>query len=319
MNKAYEIYNDYIISKLEQGVKPWVKKWSTTGNGQPPCNYDSRRKYSGMNVLMLDQGGEYLTWNSIKKNGGQVKKGEKAHTILFWKLLKKEQVNPTTGKKEIKTIPFLQFYHVFHINQTTGIESKIKTKPIILSEIEKHEKAEAIKNDYIKREHIKILETLSDTAFYRPSTDEIQIPKIEQYTKQAEFYSTLFHEIAHSTGSPNRLNRSDDKGGSFGSTRYAREELTAEITASFILNDLQMQTEETKENNIAYLQSWIKALKNDYQLIVTASSKAEKATEYIYNKKPEQVQTENGTTADKIKTVKAEQINKTELFNKVNY
>ena len=156
------------------------------------------------------------------------------------------------------------------------------------------EEAEKIKSDYADREHLLIEELITNRAFYSPSRDYIQVPCKEQYDNVNEFYSTLFHEMVHSTGHKDRLGRLDAnaKLASFGSEDYSKEELIAEIGSAFLMNHVGIETSKTFKNSAAYIQSWLKVLKDDNRFIVSASSKAEKAMKYILDIKEEIIATE---------------------------
>ena len=118
-------------------------------------------------------------------------------------------------------------------------------------------------------------------ADYSPIADMIQLPYREQFQKnQAEFYSTAFHEIVHSTGAKHRLARLNGTA-FFGNEEYSKEELVAEIGASGMLNLLGIETPKSFKNSVAYIQSWIKALRNDTRMIVSASAKADKSIAFI--------------------------------------
>ena len=104
----------------------------------------------------------------------------------------------------------------------------------------------------------------------------------EQYKAINEYYSTTFHELTHSTGHKNRLNRLQTGAvAAFGGEEYSKEELVAEIGSASLMNMLGIETTKTFRNSAAYIQSWLKVLKNDNKFIVSAASKAEKAVNYI--------------------------------------
>lgn len=271
----YEAITNRIIEQLEGGVIPWHKPWSGVASGA--YNRVSKKPYSLLNQMLLKHDGEYATYKQWSDIGGKVKKGEKSEIVVFWKILNVEETKD--GKTEIKSIPLLKYINVFHVSQVDGVEPKT-TKLIEHNPIEE---AEQIKNDYANRENIVIKELVTDRAFYSPSRDYIQVPCKEQYKDVMEFYSTLFHEMVHSTGHKDRLKRLDCsvKLASFGSEDYSKEELIAEIGSAFLMNHIGIETAKTFNNSTAYIQSWLNVLKNDNRFIVSASSKAEKAMKYI--------------------------------------
>lgn len=274
---VYEMVTDRIIEQLEQGVIPWEKPWGGVIDGA--YNRISKRPYSLLNQMLLQHSGEYATFKQWSELGGHIRKGEKAEIVVFWKLQPYEDEN-ADGEKIIKQIPLLRYYNVFHVSQVDGIEPK----ELDLNEFEPIEEAERIKTEYMTREHLKILEKLTDKAFYSPTFDYIQIPCKEQYQNVEEFYSTLFHEMVHSTGYKTRLDREDVKDCMyFGSENYSKEELTAELGSAFLVNLLGIETKNSFRNSSAYIQGWLGRLRGDKKFIVSASSKAEKAVKYILN------------------------------------
>ena len=155
-------------------------------------------------------------------------------------------------------------------------------------DIKSDEKADKIFENYTKRENI-VTHNNGEKAFYRPADDSITVPAIERFMNVSEYYSTLFHEAVHSTGAKNRLCRDGVTSLSFfGNEEYSKEELIAEIGASMLVNICGLETDGSIKNNVAYIQSWMKALENDKRLIITASSKAEKAVKFILGEKNEE-------------------------------
>ena len=275
---VYEMVTERIIAELEKGVIPWEKPWTGVRSGA--YNRVSKRPYSLLNQMLLKHTGEYATYKQWQDLGGQVKKGEKSEIVVFWKIFEAEETNKDTGEKETKKIPLLRYYNVFHISQVEGVEP---LKPEQLNdEAEPIEEADKIISDYITREHIDFTECRSNEAYYSPSNDKVVVPMKEQYKVINEYYSTTFHELTHSTGHKNRLNRLQTGAvAAFGGTEYSKEELVAEIGSASLMNLLGIETVKTFRNSAAYIQSWLQVLRNDNKFIVSASSKAEKAVNYI--------------------------------------
>ena len=273
----YEEITNRIIEQLEDGNIPWHKPWSGLTSGA--YNRISKKPYSLLNQMLLKHEGEYATYKQWSELGGKVRKGEKSEIVVFWKMLEVEEKNNNNNRIEKKTIPLLKYINVFHVSQVDGVEpkeiKKVEHKPI--------EEAEKIKESYANRENILIKETVSNRAFYSPVNDYIQVPCKEQYKDINEFYSTLFHEMIHSTGHKDRLKRLDCsiKFASFGSEDYSKEELIAEIGSAFLMNHIGIESNRTFKNSTAYIQSWLRVLRNDNRFIVSASGKAEKAMKYI--------------------------------------
>jgi len=273
----YEEITNRIIEQLEDGNIPWHKPWSGITNGA--YNRVSKKPYSLLNQMLLKHDGEYATYKQWSELGGTVRKGEKSEIVVFWKILEVEEKDNNTNRVEKKCIPLLKYINVFHVSQVDGVEPK----EIKAMEHEPIKEAEDIKNNYMNRENICINETVSDRAFYSPVRDYIQVPCKEQYKDVLEFYSTLFHEMIHSTGHKDRLKRLDcaSQFASFGSEDYSKEELIAEIGSAFLMNHIGIESNKTFKNSTAYIQSWLKVLRNDNKFIVSASGKAEKAMKYI--------------------------------------
>lgn len=273
---VYEMVTDRIIEQLEKGIIPWQRPWTGVRDGA--YNRVRNKPYSLLNQMLLLHDGEYATFKQWTELGGHIKKGEKSEIIVFWKIQPIEE-EKEDGTKAIKQLPILRYYNVFHISQVEGIEPKEKLAPSNLTPIEE---AEKIKREYAEREHLTIDEIVTNKAFYSPSRDYIQVPCKDQYNAIEEFYSTLFHEMVHSTGHKARLNRlSTGIDAHFGSENYSKEELVAEIGSASILNMLGIETPKTFQNSSAYIQNWLQVLRNDCKFIVSAGSKAEKAVNYI--------------------------------------
>jgi antirestriction protein ArdC len=142
------------------------------------------------------------------------------------------------------------------------------------------EGAQEIIYGYLARENVKLLHQEGDKAFYRPSTDEVVLPIRKQFMSTAEYYSTVFHELTHSTGHASRLNRLT-QAAFFGSEDYSKEELVAEIGAAALVNHVGLETSNSIRNSAAYIQNWLKVLRDDKRFIVSASGRAEKAVNLI--------------------------------------
>lgn len=275
---VYELVTNRIIEQLENNIIPWEKPWSGTIDGA--FNRVSKKPYSILNQMLLKYNGEYATFKQWQELGGHIRKAEKSEIIVFWKMypIKEKQDD---GTEIIKTIPLLKYINVFHISQVDGVEP-LKQK--VTHDIEPIDKAEKILNDYWNRENITIEHVKGDKAFYSPIFDKIQLPLFEQFKQSEEYYSTAFHESVHSTMKTSRCNRQEDRKGkvvSFGSEEYSKEELVAEVGSAQLMNMVGIETTKSFRNSTAYIQSWLKVLRNDNKFIVSASSKAEKAVNYI--------------------------------------
>ena len=197
--------------------------------------------------------------------------------VVFWKWLKVKDEDDETEKE----IPFLKYFNVFHLDQCEGIEGKhIKDEPLPASPADIDDAAQAIADDYLQRSGVTLQHSEGDRAFYSPSTDSVTLPKRIQFASTSEFYSTMFHELTHSTGHAKRLDRLS-KVACFGSEEYSKEELVAEIGAATLVNHVGLETASSFRNTAAYVQNWLKVLRNDKRMIVSAAGKAEKAVKLI--------------------------------------
>ena len=295
----YQAVTDRIIEQLEKGVIPWRKPWKVSGVQirfkeditKLAFNRVTKLAYGALNQMLLSRVGEYASFKQWTEIGGRIKKGAKSEIVVFWKWLDvkdKDNVDEN-GNPKFKRVPYLKHYQVFHISDVEGVEplkfeelkeGEEKPEPDCFSSIEE---AERIMNEYQTRENMPI-EYKGNRAYYSPGIDRVTLPERFKFGKNsAEFYSTAFHELTHSTGAHNRLNRPIHN--HFGDTAYSKEELVAEIGASGMLNLLGIETPDSFTNSVAYIQSWISQLKKDNKLIVMASAQAEKAIRFILNGK----------------------------------
>lgn len=277
MFDVYQKVTDRFVEMMQGGEIPWKKPWSGTMEGA--INYDSRNPYSLLNQMILGKPGEWMTKNQIDAHGGKIKKGAKAGFVVFFKWLE-DKTTDEDGQEKVHRWPMLRYYNVFHIDDVEGVKSKLTT-----AEVARHapsEIANAVVDGYLAREKgLKLTIKESNRAYYAPLLDEVVCPKMNQFDVLAQYYSTLFHELTHSTARESRCNRDIDELAFFGSESYSREELVAELGAAMLCNVTGLECAATVRNSTAYLQNWIKALKNDNRMIVWAAARAEKAAEFI--------------------------------------
>lgn len=265
---VYQIVTDRIIEKLEKGIAPWRRPWNASGIA---VNWKTQKPYRGINTLLLEPG-EYATFNQIKEAGGKVRKGAQSEIVVFWKWLEKEDED--TG--ETVKIPFLRYYRVFEINtQVEGLQSK---REVVEYDHNPIEEAEKIFKGYMNAPSYTFN---SGRAYYRPSMDQVNVPPLKDFEIAEEYYSTLFHEMIHSTGHRSRLNRPGiENVAAFGSESYSKEELIAEM-GSAMLCAMAGIDNSTIQNSANYIGGWLRALKNDKRLVVQAAGQAQKAADYI--------------------------------------
>jgi antirestriction protein ArdC len=269
---VYEIVTDQVIKQLESGVAPWRKPWRT----EMPCNLLSQKPYRGLNVFLLASQGYascyWLTFNQANKLGGRIKQGEHSSLVTFWHI--GDERPDAAGKK---TRPFLlRYYRVFNLSQTEGIAERLGLgeSPRPVPSIEQCEAIVAGMPNAPRMEK-------SNAAWYRPSFDTVGIPDRGLFSSGEEYYSTLFHELTHSTGHASRIGRDGiETLNTFGSESYSREELIAEMGAAMLCGVTGIAP-ATLQNSAAYLKTWIERLKSDSRLLVSAASAAQKAADYI--------------------------------------
>ncbi|QOV92100.1 ArdC family protein [Humisphaera borealis] len=285
---SFDIYatiTQQVTDMLEKGVAPWRSPILGRTSAGHPKNLDSGKPYRGVNVFLLAftayakgyESSYWVTFNQAKDRGGSVKKGEKASMVVFWKQYETE--DKQTGKET--KIPVLRYYNVFNAAQCEGLEvpDAPKFEPIDFKPVEV---AEAIAKGY---QGAPALEHGGSKAFYRPSDDKVRMPEPTRFASGEEYYSTLFHEYAHSTGHSSRLDRKlDTDPKPFGSADYGKEELVAEMAAAFLCGHAGINP-AVIENQTAYLQGWLKTLKSDKKLIISAAGQAQKAADWIRNER----------------------------------
>ena len=260
-----------IIDQMEQGIIPWQKPWIASGQA---ISRSTGKPYSLLNQMILGKPGEYVTFKQCQAEGGKVRKGEKSQMVVFWKFI--EQEDEETGEK--KQVPFLRYYSVFHIDQCEGLAAK--HMPSLPLTANADETAESLIAAYVQRSGVRVKHQEGDRAFYTPSADTVTLPLLAQFAETAEYYSTAFHELTHSTGHASRLNRLENVA-FFGSEAYSKEELVAEIGAAALVNHAGLETANSFRNSAAYVQNWLKVLQEDKRFIVSAAGKAEKAVSLI--------------------------------------
>jgi len=224
-----------------------------------PTNMYSKRPYRGINYLSLSMcnyaSPQYITFKQCKDLGGNIKPGEKGNIIIFWKIIEIPQANESQTKK----VPYLRYTHAFNITQTTLHHADEVIPPADHSSI-----ISRITTDVAINHNTM-------NCFYSPAEDAIYLPSINKFDTEDEYYSALFHEAIHATGSANRLNR-------FSRNDKVTEELVAEIGAAFLCAKLGVTGEV---RHAGYIKHWSKILKDDNKAIFKAAAEASKAVEFL--------------------------------------
>lgn len=278
---VYDIITNRIIETLNHGEIPWKKSWNAAT--QAPRNFASGKFYSGINVFLLLSAGYqspyWLTFKQAIEKGGVVRQGEKGFPVVFWNKTQKE--DQQTG--EIKDVGFMRYYTVFNVSQINGLKGvpAIENYSVGADRVEAIDAADRIVADMPDRPQIIHGHT---RACYIPARDCIELPDTAAFDGPAEYYSTLFHELAHATGHENRLDRHRTiKNHAFGSNDYSKEELVAEFGSAFLCAESGI-SQAVISNQAAYIQGWLKALKNDSKLLISAAAQAQKAADCIMNR-----------------------------------
>lgn len=312
---VYKIISDKVLAMIESGEElVWRKPWTSIESyGLPATNFVSKKRYKGINSFLLNfiipwerqrswKNPYFLTFKQVKKLGGVVKKDAEGYFVTYFQMIYKKGKELITEQQyyeyfarcaksevfengvnictELDEIPVLRYYKVFNGEDISGINFKLKKEPK-KKETERIQAAEAIIASY-PTPRPRFVENDPNGAYYIPSKDVINMPKIEAFEKEAAYYSTFFHEMIHSTGHSKRLDR-DLKGGKE-SKRYAFEELIAELGASFLCGESGILY-HTINNSAAYLKSWkrnlVNSIQDDNKFFFRACGMAEKASEFM--------------------------------------
>lgn len=282
MAKQFDIQQhvtDSIIEAMEGGCPPWRQPWTGNKAGSTFPLRANGDAYRGINVLMLwliaSQKGFaspfWFTFKQAKEAGGRVRRGEKSTSVVYFNTLEKE--DEVTGE-EVK-IPYMRGYRVFNADQIDGLPDEFYL-PTAVEARDLGTEVDPALEAFFVASGAQIETTEKPEAFYHPARDVIHMPPIQTFHDAGGYYATLAHEAIHWTGHKTRLDRLP-KGRN--STTYAREELVAEIGACMICLSIGLTPDFGQ--SAAYIDGWLKALRNDKKFIFTAASAAQKAVDYI--------------------------------------
>ena len=267
---VYQVITDRILQSLAQGVVPWRRPWRAAA----PMNLVSHKEYRGINVIMLQasrfESPYWLTFNQARDLGGMVKRGERGTPVVFWKVREERDES-----EEPEKIFVLRYFTVFNVEQCQGVAAPA---PIVRPAFDPIEQCERIVLGFEGRPRI---DHGGNVAGYIPSLDRVVMPSRESFTSREEYYSALFHELVHSTGSAGRLNRkaiTDPSG--FGSHGYSFEELVAECGSAFLCAEGGI-VNSTLDNSAAYIASWSSKLRSEPRWLVHAAGQAAKAADLV--------------------------------------
>lgn len=273
---VYQKITDYVTDRMSQGQIPWRKTWSVSQFA--PQNYVTKHNYTGVNLFLAWVSGKdprFMSAKQIADKGGNIRKGSKSIPIVYFKQF---QVQDIKDPEKMRMVPMIRYYNVFSVEDVEGIEiPKLEVKERDFKPID------ACENLF---EHQPMSNLTfnhgGDRAAYSPAMDSIIMPEKTRFDSPEAYYATLFHEMGHATGHESRLNR--DLKGLFGDHSYSQEELVAEMTAAFLCAETGID-QPIIENTVAYIQSWMKRIKQDQKLFVKAAAQAQKAADLILNRK----------------------------------
>lgn len=324
-DKAIGKFAEMMISRLEQAQESeWKKGWIGGGGfiGMPQ-NLNGRN-YSGTNSLFLlmdtAQHGYaapvYMTFLQKEKEGLRINKGSQAMPVVYWDMSVKDADGKKISVSDYKDMskeeqkkcevrPFLRSFRVYNIDQTNMKEVNKEKYDNIVAQFQpqKISDAQGMYQNFALDRMFDRQEWLckiqhdrpASQPFYSPSNDLIVIPQKEQFKigktdeerfkDGMEYYSTALHEMAHSTGAESRQNRTIQN--HFGDPKYAKEELVAELTSAMVGNTMGFDR-RIQDNNVAYIDSWLHALREEPRFIVSVMADVNKASNMILEKVDEQ-------------------------------
>jgi len=278
---VYERVTSQIINAIEQGVSNWRMPWHTSGRfAFSPVNVTSKKPYRGINTVCLwaaaqakgYERGEWGTYQQWQERKAQVRKGEKATLVVFWKFANNaaETDDGEDTPKSGSRLLFTRGYSVFNCAQVDGYTPKADPDTPIEQRVESADQ-------FFSRINARVVHQ-GNRAFYAPDDDTITLPPFAAFFTPVDYYSTRAHETGHWTSHADRCNR--ELGKRFGDNAYSVEELIAELTAAFTLAHLGLSS-EPRPDHAQYIASWLRVLKADKRAIFTAASKAQQAADYI--------------------------------------
>lgn len=282
-----------IVEYLGKGVRPWIRPWNAEHAGgriTRPLRHNGQ-PYSGINVLSLWMSalGQnfvapiWMTFRQASELNAHVRKGEKGALVVFANAFIRTEHDDTTGEDVEREIPYMKGYTVFNVEQIEGLPEIYYAKAAQTVDL-------VAGIDHAEKFFVSMAATIKhggNRAYYAQELDYVQMPPFEAFRDAESYYATLAHELTHWTKHPQRLDR-DFGRKSWGDEGYSREELVAELGSAFLCADLELH-QEPREDNAAYIASWLDVLKNDNRAIFTAAAHAQRAADYLNQKAAAQV------------------------------
>ena len=294
---VYQTVTDTIVRALEAGTVPWRNPW-IGGDGRP-MRMSNNQPYKGVNVFLLaitsmERGYTSPWWGTfeqVKALGGNVREGQSkangcgATWVTLWKTFTPKNAEPD-GEGRLPQIPMARMFPVFNADQCEHLPDRYYPTVREVSESEVSTAAESIIRGYIDRPYSPLLvHDVHGQAYFNHQTDEIHVPELAEHVTGGRYYSTVFHEMTHSTGHHSRLaRRGEHELRQFGSHEYGAEELVAELGAAMLNADAGIASDDLVADNAAYIASWIKTIKTDNRMVISAASAAGKACDFIHGR-----------------------------------
>jgi len=289
-----EIVVQGILDALDKGVVPWRCPWNQPS--AKPMNLYRRRRYSGTNWFLLSLaaslagfGPYWLTLHEVHKLEGRVRKSEFGRfvPVVIYKPLPPNVTDDEDEEKRTRML--LRYYKVYNYDQTEGIDLPSDLKPLEVQEHDPVATAEAI---VLAMPEPPQMECRGNKAYYRPADDLVVTPPRNLFYTIEAYYATLFHELGHATGHSSRLFRPElMEMAAWSDASYSREELVAEITSAMLCAEAGIDPQI--ESSAAYIQTWLKTLQSDKQMVLYAAAKAEQATSFILGRgQPHSIETQ---------------------------
>ena len=280
--RAIDKIKDRIIELVENSDELiWRQPWIALKD-QHPRNAISGRHYSGFNFWMLgaiavEHGytdPRWLTYKQAQDVGGHVRKGEKGSLIAYYERMIKKVENED-GEEEDKPYFYMKVHSVFNVAQTEDCDLPALELAELAHDHDPIEAAEAV--IHAMPDPPTIVRGTSDRAYYVPGEDLVVVPAIEQFITPEHYYKTNFHELAHSTGHESRLDRKMADNHALNMVGYGTEELIAEMTAAMLCGHVGIDTSRIEETSAAYIQGWMKRIKERPEILIKAASQSKKA------------------------------------------
>jgi antirestriction protein ArdC len=283
---VYQRVTDQIVAELEKGVRPWLKPWNAehaAGRITRPLR-GNLVPYQGINVIMLWSEAVakgfaapiWMTFKQAQELQAHVRKGEKGSLVVYANTVTRTETDETTGEENERDIPFLKGYTVFNVEQIEGLPAHYYAPAAApLDPVQRDARADA----FFANAEADIRHG-GNMTYYSVTSDHVQMPPFETFRDAESYYATLAHEVTHWTRHPKRLDR-DFGRKRWGDEGYAMEELVAELGSAFLSADLDLAP-QVRDDHAAYIDGWLKVLKQDRRAIFTAASHAQRAADYLH-------------------------------------